>query len=246
MALRLYPFRQYNETDVINLYAYDAVGAPAGLSAPFTHGDNDNGVLVKVTNGNMSNDPVAYETNSYLGKTDYPNVGRDQYPVVPLKYQPATGGDECLGVTLHQTLTHDENGEKLLYYPQKALEMQAMLTGQAVPIATKGVFTFSQVAFDGVDAQGNSADGGRVLSPGTKVGVGSAGKLSGIAFAGADTLGGPAGTNGGLGRTVVGTILASGRRESDAGTTDRSDYFSITSSDGVTETGNYWVVKVDL
>jgi hypothetical protein len=234
MAIRLLPFRQYNEHNVINLFAYDAVGAPAALSDPFTNGDNDAGVFVTITNGNMDLDPVVYETNSYLGKTDYPHIGRDQYPVVPLKYQAATGGQQVLGVTLKQTLTHDENGEKLLYYPQKALEMSALLTGQAVPVLTKGLVTLNETAVTSPGA------GGVFPSPGSDVVISKteAGKVSGAAAHTADSV--PAGLGG---TTVVGTCIASGQRISDS--SPSTDYFAK-STDGVASTGRYWVVKVDV
>ena len=146
MAIRLLPFRQYNETDVINLFAIDPTGT-SEMANPFASGDNDAGVLVKVKNGNMTDDPVNYANSTYLGKTDYPFIGRDQYPVVPLRVSTCANESTPLGVTLRQTLTHDENGEKLLYYPQKAIELYAVLTGQAVPVLTRGVVTFDDGAF---------------------------------------------------------------------------------------------------
>ena len=96
------------------------------MASPFTNGGNDNGVLVKVSAGDFTLDPVSYEANTaavdggnYLGKVDYPFIGRDQYPTVNLACNEATSGQAgTLGITLRQTLTYDENGEKLLYYPQ--------------------------------------------------------------------------------------------------------------------------------
>ena len=106
MAIRLLPFRQYSEHEVVNLFS--ALVANDKLS---DSGNGDAGVFVKVTNGN-ANDPTEYITSSYLGKTDYPFVGRDQYPQVPLKVDAGASGDMILGVTLNQTALHDENGEK--------------------------------------------------------------------------------------------------------------------------------------
>ena len=138
MAIRLLPFRQYAEEDVVNLFASTEANDKVSDS-----GDGDAGVFVKVSagGGDFGADPVGYETNSYLGKTDYPFIGRNQYPVVPLKVQAAESGDACVGVTLLQTAQTDENGEKLLYYPQKKLEVQAVLTGEAVPVLGKGIVT---------------------------------------------------------------------------------------------------------
>ena len=142
--------------------------------------------------GDFGADPVGYETNSYLGKTDYPFIGRNQYPTVPLKVEPATAGAACLGVTLLQTAKVDENDEKLLYYPQK-LETQSVLPGEAVPVLGKGVITLADSAFDS----------GTVPSVGEFVVVGStAGKLAGAGI----TMPAVAGV------TVVGQVLATGER----------------------------------
>ena len=172
MALRLKPFRQYSEHDVINMYSLDISGdLNAGSS-----GLNDNGVFVTVTAGDLDNDPVEYGSNSYLG-ADFSSDGvHSQYPTVPLKVTALAGDGSAgtpLGITLRQTLTHDENGEKLLYYPVKRDELQAVLPGQAVPVATKGVFTFGA---DGIDQ-------GDVPAPGEAVYLVD-GKVSGTAGAG--------------------------------------------------------------
>jgi len=42
----------------------------------------------------------------------------------------------------------DENGEKLIFKPRKAAEMQCAVSGQAVPIAIRGVFLYSGIAGD--------------------------------------------------------------------------------------------------
>ena len=139
MAIRILPFRQYAEQDVVNLYSMDAANAQVDTA----QGDGDAGIFVKVSAGDFSLDPVQYASNSYLGKTDYPFIGRDQYPSVPLKISAATSGSAVLGVTLLQTALADENGEKLLYYPQKKLETQSVLTGEAVPVLGKGIITLA-------------------------------------------------------------------------------------------------------
>jgi hypothetical protein len=36
----------------------------------------------------------------------------------------------------------DENGEKLLYHPRKAAEMQAVISGQTMPVLTKGIVLY--------------------------------------------------------------------------------------------------------
>lgn len=151
MALRTLPFRQYNENDVINMFA---LNSPYVNDATTDSSYGDAGVFVAVDSGDFNADPVTYNTDSYLGKTDYPFVGANQYPSVSLKVKPAVSGDAFFGMTLRQTAKTDENGEKLLYYPQKAEELQCVLPGQAVPVATRGVFTIAAAAYTGSLAVG--------------------------------------------------------------------------------------------
>jgi len=149
MALRILPFRQYSEHDVVNLYSVIDSDVCASTT-PSDSAIGDAGVFVKVSAGNFDDDPISYTSNSYLGKTDYPFVGtQEMYPQVNLKITGSTSGDIPLGLTLYQTAKNDENGEKLLYHPQKAVELQALLLGQAVPVLTKGIVTLAATAFDG-------------------------------------------------------------------------------------------------
>lgn len=198
MANRLLPFRQYNENDVVNMYALVDEAVNENVTGV---GTGDAGVFVKVSAGNFDLDPVSYSSDSYLGKTDFPHVGVNQYPKVNLKITPAASGDltNCLGLTLRQTAKYDENGEKLLYYRQKAEELMCVLPGQAVPVATRGVFTLGPAAIDGALTVGSgfklSANGGKVTGCahndagklGIVLGTGSRSPLAGIqdAFSGA-------------------------------------------------------------
>jgi len=112
----------------------------------------DAGVFVAVSTGNLNLDPISYSDNqysNYLGKTDFPFVGANSYPSVSLKVKPATSGDFLLGITLRQTAKFDENGEKLLYYPQKREELMAVLPGQSVPVVNRGIFTLAGTAING-------------------------------------------------------------------------------------------------
>jgi hypothetical protein len=224
MALRLLPFRQYNETDVINLYKVLPSGTDS-MATPFVNGGNDNGVLVKVSAGDFTLDPITYVSDSYLGKTDYPFIGRDQYPTVNLTVNEASSGEAAtLGVTLRQTLTYDENGEKLLYYPQKAIEMQAVLTGQAVPVLTKGVITL-----DGATAfeTAPTAVGQKVYGA-----VSTAGQFT-------------ANSNPDSNNNSVGTVIATGNRINRGVS---ADYFAGASvGTGVATTaGAFYVIKLDV
>ena len=210
MALRLLPFRQYSDNDVINLFANQTVD-----SAPSTNGNGSAGVLVKILSGNLNKDTIDLIDSSYLGKSDYPFLGANKYPTVPLRVTSATKDAPVLGVTLRQTLETDENGEKLIYNPVKRDELQAVLSGQAVPVATKGLFTFSEDAYE---KNANFAPGNlAVISA-------NAGKLSGVAWASTS------------GETIVGTILGTGNRTSQMG---QADQFAGTG------TAQYALVQLD-
>jgi len=69
----------------------------------------------------------------------------DRYGVVSKVGPTATGDSAPLGITLWDCKETDENGEKLIFNPRKAAEMQAAISGQAVPVATKGMFVYSGV-----------------------------------------------------------------------------------------------------
>jgi hypothetical protein len=99
MALRILPFRQYSETDVINMFALD----PAFVGDSTTGTSNgDAGVFVTVSSGNLNLDTITYDNSygSYLGKVDYAFVGSNSYPRASLSVKPATSGDGLLGMTL--------------------------------------------------------------------------------------------------------------------------------------------------
>jgi hypothetical protein len=212
MALRLYPFRQYSEHDVINMYANQVVD-----DNPSTNGNGSAGVLVKVLSGNMQKDTFDLIGSDYLGKTDYPFLGADKYPVVPLRVVAATTGNGVLGVTLNQTLKNDENGEKLLYNPVKKDELQAVLSGQAVPVATKGLFIFDENAYD-KDAN---------FIPGNIAGISAnAGKMTGFARESFADIAG----------TIVGHIIGTGNRTSQMG---KADEFAGTG------TAQYALIQLD-
>jgi hypothetical protein len=198
MALRLLPFRQYDEQDVVNLYALTSAEA---LTSTTGDGAGSNGVFVKVADGNFNQDVITYGSNSYLGKTDYPFVGGDMYPTNPLEVTAATSGDLPLGLTLNQTAQNDENGEKLLYNATKREELQAVLPGQSVPVATKGIFTLSANAMDGAFADNQIG-----IGSGIKISNSNAGKITGVA---------PTDS------TAFGTVIGTGSRASQGGLTDQ-------------------------
>jgi len=149
MAIRILPFRQYDENDVINMFAFQG---PVNEDPSQTK--SDAGMIVQVASGDVTGgyNPTQLAANSdLLGSSNYPHVARNYYPEVPLKIEACDGtSGKAIGVTLAQTLTHDENGENLLRYPQKKDELFAVTSGEAVPVASKGIFTLAESAFSSI------------------------------------------------------------------------------------------------
>lgn len=184
---RLLPDRSINEKDVINLYSLDTASGEAGS-------------FVKVAAGNLTEDPVKYVARNGAngGFANSLGNGRSRYPEVPYKVTLCGGtGDagRCIGMLLRDVRETDENGEKLLFYPEKKAELQCVVSGEAVPIATRGVVEVNSRAFtNGVKP--NVGDVAVLAANGTVTGV----AFSALSAEQKDA--------------VVGKFIATGNRES--------------------------------
>lgn len=124
------PYQTVDETDVINLYAFSGV-LPV-----------NKGTFVKVISGWLPTQNL--ESLGSPGAT-YGNTVSLRYGVMPKCGKVTSSGDVTIGMLLYDVRNVDENGELLIFKPQKAAEMEVAISGQAVPIATKGVFLYSGV-----------------------------------------------------------------------------------------------------
>jgi len=225
MAIRLLPFRDYDEHDVVNLFK------SAGNLSDFIDLSNDTkrstaqgdaGVFVTVSAGDLTGDwdPVDVTSNptSLLGKTNYPHVGRNTYPQASLSVSPTSGiaTESCIGITLRQTVARDENGENLLYNPIKKDELFGVLPGEAVPVLSKGLITLTA---DALTADGSV---GQVLQTAAN------GQVEPVA-------------RGAAANQVVGTILAVGDRDDNAGSQGGTNVFD----NAGLQNGKYYIVKID-
>ena len=228
MAIRLLPFRDYSEHDVINLFKMagnkgDFIDLSSDDKQSTVNGDA--GVFVKVAQGITEDDngnwnPVDVETNaeSLLGKTNYPHVGRNVYPQATLSVTGVSAAtDQCIGVTLRQTVEKDENGENLLYNPIKKDELYGVLPGEAVPVLSRGLITISDACVDGT------------LTPGQALQPAAGGKVKGVDYS----------TDRGAINTI-GTVLTSGSRADHFG----SNAKNVFGNAGM-QSGSYYVVKID-
>ncbi len=138
----LRPFRDYDEHDVINLFAYNSA-----VSLP-----QNKGTFVTISAG-WNNAYADSALSTSLQETELlgdvgvnaGNTVSERYGLVAQVGVTATGDSAPLGISLWDCKETDENGEKLVFNPRKAAEMQAVISGQAVPVATKGIFVYSGV-----------------------------------------------------------------------------------------------------
>ena len=126
MALKA--FRQYNESDVINVFSYTGAG------------DLDAGTVVAPSVGIQLGENA---TQVEMDGTSFDSaVGLGTRAVSPrwnTTAKLAANSSAPLGITLMKVQELDENGEKLVVHPRKAAEMGVIVKGQSIPVLTRGV-----------------------------------------------------------------------------------------------------------
>ena len=138
---KLRPFRDYDEHEVINLFAFGD-HAVTWNTTSIIHA----GSCVKVKAGWQNDQETAFLGD--LG-ADFANTVSERYGVTATVAYTDGGADEAgLGITLADVRDYDENGEALKFNPRKQAELQCSLTGQAVPVATRGLFLMATGAWN--------------------------------------------------------------------------------------------------
>jgi hypothetical protein len=138
---RLEPFRDYSEHDVLNLFAFGDEAVALNTTTTVYAGS-----CVKVKTGwSASNEPQDMIGNVGAG---YDNTVSQRWGVASdVEYTDGGLDEAALGITLYDVREYDENGEALKFHPRKQDELQCSLSGQAVPIATRGVFLMATGAW---------------------------------------------------------------------------------------------------
>lgn len=126
---QLLPFRQYDEHDVINIFAYSGT-LPVNA-----------GTLVKPVASGWRTDDANTQLLGSVGAS-FGNIVSERFGTIP-RVTAAGTGDHVIGMLLYGVKEQDENGQLLKFVPRKAAEMQVVLSGQTVPIVTRGVFLVS-------------------------------------------------------------------------------------------------------
>jgi len=129
MASTLLPFRDYSEHDVLNLFSFSG-------TLPVTKGH-----LVQISGSGWQNTSEMENLGS-VGAS-FGNTVSDRYGVAAHVALCSDALHSPVGMLLYDVKETDENGEKLIFNPRKAAEMEVALSGQAVPVLTKGVVLYS-------------------------------------------------------------------------------------------------------
>jgi hypothetical protein len=191
LITRLMPNRTIAEGDKINEYSLNTASGEAGT-------------FVKVVAGDLSKDPVQYVNSSYF--VNEMGFATSQYPEVTRKVGVVNGALNgtgaiadaplILGMILNDVRNTDENGEKLHFYPQKKAELQCVVSGEAVPIATRGIVDLFVP---------RALAGGVVPNVNDLAVIADNGKVTGVAASALTALQAPG---------VVGKFIGTGNRES--------------------------------
>lgn len=123
--------QQVSEQDILPFYTYSG-------TLPV-----NKGTVVKIVGSGFVNQ--ALTTIGQAGAS-YAGTYSPRWSVVPAVAAVSSTGDRPIGILLYDGREVDENGEQLKFRPRKAAEMQAFVSGQAVPIATRGIFQYSGVS----------------------------------------------------------------------------------------------------
>src|SRR5882724_1817366 len=139
----LRPLRDYNEKDVYNLYTFSGQTSSGQII--------NKGTLVAVApNAGWRNDQEPLNIISNYGDFSVNNVQALRYGTNAAVTYYGTGssvsgfpGEYPIGITLFDVRELDENLIPLKYNPRKAAELEACISGQTVPIVSRGTFLYS-------------------------------------------------------------------------------------------------------
>jgi hypothetical protein len=139
----LRPLRDYNEKDVYNIYTFSGQTSSGQIV--------NRGTLVAVApNAGWRNDLEPINIIGNYGDFSVNNVQALRYGTSAAVTYYGTGnisggfsGEYPIGITLFDVRELDENLIPLKYNPRKAAELEACISGQTVPIVSRGTFLYS-------------------------------------------------------------------------------------------------------
>lgn len=167
--IRLKPFRQVNEYDVINLFAPNST-------------TGDEGDFYKVRGSGYVSDDI----QRTISLTSEAHVVSNRYVLKP-EVTLATSGDDkgdVLGVAIKNVRATDYLGRDLLYDDTRKTEANAVLSGEAIPIVKRGMFLVSGIEGtvkrgSGIAVSNTTAGGWRSYNPAVETSVATLGQVLG-------------------------------------------------------------------
>lgn len=140
---RLLPYRSYDEHEIINLFAMDQTGIGGKICAFLTGGQDPATSAGAYSNTNPGYTPAGITNPRY-------EVTRKVTSVIPI----GATKHQIVGINLQATLEYDENGQKILFNPWRKVELNAVVSGEAVQILTKGMIRLGSGAYIGTPLPG--------------------------------------------------------------------------------------------
>lgn len=119
------PYRNIADSETLRMFTYDGASA-------------DKGTVVKIATGWKNTDTQVKET---IGAS-YTNV-RNLRVALTARVTAAGSGDVPLGMLLRDVRETDEHGEKYIFNREKAKREGVVISGEAVPIVTRGEVLYS-------------------------------------------------------------------------------------------------------
>jgi len=159
----LRPFRDYSPHDVVNMFSYSGNVPNAGVPK---------GTLVKIVGSGVQGHQNPVSNLGAPGAAFNGTVSMrfgNPWQVAPCQTGAAGVQDKALGITLWDVKEVDENGNKLLYNRLAQDERQCVLSGETVPVLTRGLIYYS-----GTLTQGGAGS----VGPNVDVYAGANGELS--------------------------------------------------------------------
>lgn len=130
----LKPFRDYDEHEVINLFAHEDSDVNKGTFVTITVADGNTNVI------QGANSPSTPHQDYFGALSNVPSRATVMRETVTWKVASAAAGDTVLGMTLYDVKELNAYSEPFIYRPKhERIEQQVVVSGEAVPILTRGI-----------------------------------------------------------------------------------------------------------
>lgn len=146
----LKPYRNYDENDVIDLFAHELASANKGSLVSIVTAEGNTNVWQN------ANSPATPHLDVFGQLSNTPTRAFSARYEVTWKVKNAASGETPLGLTLFDVREENVFGEKYIYRPrEERYEQDIVVSGEAVPVVTRGIFKVN--GFNGTPGPGSGA-----------------------------------------------------------------------------------------